>query len=179
MLFLNLVMDSLGALLLGKEPTRDSYMNHAPKRRDESIISKNIFIQFVTMGLYVTALSIIWFEVPVFRTFFDTEMQFRTGYFAFFIFISIMNGFNVRTDGFKIFGDLDKNENFMKIWLAMLGVTVLLCMIDIIPGLGFIGEMFETTHFGLKGWGIVLAMAVTIIPVDMLRKAIFQTQKNE
>lgn len=179
MLFLNLVMDSLGALLLGKEPPRSSYLSHAPKRRDESIISKNIFIQFVTMGLYVTALSIIWFEVPVFRTFFDTEMQFRTGYFAFFIFISIMNGFNVRTDGFKIFGDLDKNENFMKVWLAMLGVTVLLCMIDIVPGLGFIGEMFETTHFGLRGWGIVLAMAVTIIPVDMLRKAIFQTQKNE
>ena len=179
MLFLNLVMDSLGALLLGKEPARESYMKHPPKRRDESIITKNIFIQFVTMGLYVTILSILWFEIPFFRSFFDTEMQFRTGYFAFFIFISIFNGFNVRTDGFGIFKDLDKNENFMKVWLAMLCVTVVLCMIDIIPFCGFIGEMFETTYFGLKGWLLVVVMAITIIPVDMLRKAIFQTQKNE
>lgn len=179
MLFLNLVMDSLGALLLGKEPARESYMNHPPKRRDESIITKNIFIQFVTMGLYVTVLSIIWFEVPFFRSFFETDMQFKTGYFAFFIFISIFNGFNVRTDGFKIFNDLDKNPSFMKVWLAMLGVTILLCMIDIVPMFKFIGEMFETTHFGLQGWLLVVIMAITIIPVDMLRKAIFQTQKNE
>lgn len=179
MLFLNLCMDSLGALLLGNECPRESYMSHAPKRRDESIISKNIFIQFVTMGIYITALSIMWFEVPVFRTFFDTDMQFRTGYFAFFIFISIMNGFNVRTDGFGIFKDLDKNKNFMKVWFAMLGSSALLCMIDIIPGFKFIGEMFSTTHFGLQGWIVVILLSITIIPVDMLRKAIFQTQKNE
>ena len=174
MLFLNLVMDSLGALLLGKEPARETYMKHPPKRRDESIISKNIFIQFVTMGLYVTALSIIWFKIPFFRTLFETEEQFRTAYFAFFIFISIFNGFNVRTDGFGIFKDLKQNENFLKIWFAMLGVTILLCMIG-----GPIGEMFGCTRFGIQGWGIVSLLAMTIIPIDLVRKAIFKTYKNE
>lgn len=179
MLALNLVMDSLGALLLGKEPARESYMTHPPKRRDESIITKNIFIQFVTTGLYVTALSIVWFLVPFFRNMFNTEMQFRSAYFAFFIFISIFNGFNVRTDKLTIFKDLDKNPNFMKIWLIMLLTTVALCMVDIIPGLGFVGEMFTTTHFGLKGWLLVTLMALTVIPVDMLRKVVLKTYVND
>lgn len=176
MLFLNLVMDSLGALLLGKEPAQESYMNHPPKRRDESIISKNIFIQFVTMGVYITALSIVWFTVPFFRTFFETEEQFRTAYFAFFIFISIFNGFNVRTDTLAIFKDISKNENFLKIWFAMLGVTILICMIGgLVPA---IGNMFGCVPF-VNGWQLVLLLSVTIIPIDLLRKLIFKTYKNE
>lgn len=174
MIFLNLCMDSLGALLLGKEPAKETYMKHKPKRRDESIITKNIFIQFVTMGIYITALSIAWFEIPFFRTFFDTDAQFRTGYFAFFIFISIFNGFNVRTDGFGIFKDIKKNENFIKVWFAMLFTTVILCIIG-----GPIGEMFSCTRFGLQGWILVTLMGITIIPVDIIRKFIFHTAKNE
>lgn len=176
MLFLNLVMDSLGAILLGKEPAQESYMNHPPKRRDESIISKNIFIQFVTTGLFITALSIVWFLHPFFRNFFETEAQFRTGYFAFFIFISVFNGFNVRTDTFKILKDINKNKNFLKTWFAMLVVTVLICMIGgVIPA---IGNMFSCTPF-VNGWLVVLLLAITIIPFDLIRKAIFKTYKNE
>ena len=103
MIFLNLCMDSLGALLLGKEPAKETYMQHKPKNRDESLITKNIFIQFVTMGIYITTLSIAWFEIPFFRTFFETEEQFRTGYFAFFMFISIFNGFNSLSNIYSLY----------------------------------------------------------------------------
>ena len=174
MLYLNLCMDSLGALLLGKEYASEIYMHHKPKRRDESLITKNIFIQFVTMGIYITILSIMWFKIPFFRTFFETDNQFRTGFFAFFIFISIFNGFNVRTDGFGIFKNLKLNPDFMKMWLIMLFSTIILCMIG-----GPIGTMFECARFGIKGWILVTLMASTIIPIDLLRKCIFKTYLNE
>lgn len=180
LLFINLVMDGLGALLLGKEPARESYMMHPPKKRDESLISKNIFIQFVTMGLYITILSIVWFAVPFFRTLFENEAQFRTAYFAFFVFISIFNGFNVRTDKLTIFKDLDKNPNFLKVWFAMFGATALVCMISIIPVIGgVIGSMFSTTFFGLKGWIAVILLAASIIPIDLVRKIVFRTYVND
>lgn len=179
MLVINLVMDSLGALLLGKEPARESYMTHAPKRRDENIITKNIFVQFVAAGLYITALSLVWFLVPFFRNMFETEAQFRSAYFAFFILASLFNGFNVRTDKLSIFKDLDKNPNFMKVWGIMVAVTFALCMIDIIPGCKFLGEMFTTTHFGAIGWLLVIIYAATIIPMDMLRKVVFKTYVND
>jgi magnesium-transporting ATPase (P-type) len=131
------------------------------------------------MGIYITVLSILWFVTPFFRQFFDTDEQFKTGYFAFFIFTSIFNGFNVRTDKLSIFKDLDKNTNFMKVWLSMFLATVVLCMISIIPGFKFIGEMFNTAYFGIKGWLVVVLYSVTIIPVDMLRKIIFKTYKKD
>lgn len=174
MLFLNLVMDSLGSLLLGKEVAKEEYLHHAPKRRDESIITKNIFIQFVTMGVYVTILSVLWFEIPFFRSFFETDEQCKTGFFAFFILASIFNGFNVRTDGFGIFKDIKSNPNFMKVWFSMLLATVVICMIG-----GPIGAMFECYRFGIQGWIVAILLATTIIPVDLLRKAIFKTYKLE
>lgn len=174
MLFLNLVMDSLGSLLLGKEAAKEEYLRHKPKRRDESIITKNIFIQFVTMGVYVTILSVLWFEVPFFRGFFETDEQCKTGFFAFFILASIFNGFNVRTDGFGIFKDIKFNPNFMKVWFSMLLATVIICMIG-----GPIGAMFECYRFGIQGWIVAILLAATIIPVDLLRKAVFQTYKLE
>ena len=42
LLFVNLCMDSLGSLMLGNEPALDKYMAEFPRRRDESIISKNM-----------------------------------------------------------------------------------------------------------------------------------------
>ena len=33
-------MDGLGAIMLGNEPAKEKYMEEAPRRRDESIISK-------------------------------------------------------------------------------------------------------------------------------------------
>lgn len=179
MLLVNLVMDSLGALLLGKECARASYMKHPPKRRDENIVTKNIFIQFVATGLYITALSIIWFTVPFFRSVFETDAQFKSAYFAFFIFAAIFNGFNVRTDKLEIFKDIDKNPNFMKIWSIMAVSTIVICSIDIIPGMSFLGEMFTTTHFGIMGWLLVIAYAVTIIPADMIRKVLCKTYLND
>ena len=40
LLFVNLVMDGLGAIMLGNEPALEKYMKEKPRRRDESINSK-------------------------------------------------------------------------------------------------------------------------------------------
>ena len=34
----------------------------------------------------------------------------------------------------------------------------------------WIGAMFSCTPFSLAGWGLVFALAFTMIPIDMLRK---------
>ncbi|MDE6233644.1 MAG: calcium-translocating P-type ATPase, PMCA-type, partial [Lachnospiraceae bacterium] len=50
LLFVNLVMDGLGAIMLGNEPALERYMNEKPRRRDESIVSKKMMAQIVIMG---------------------------------------------------------------------------------------------------------------------------------
>lgn len=174
LLFVNLVMDSLGALMLGNEPALASYMHEKPRRRDESIVSKPMAIQIATMGLYLTVMSIVYFKVPFFRNAFDTMSQFMTGYFVLFIFSALANGFNVRSDNTDIFKGLKENPNFLKILVAIALIQTVLVMVPGIPFpvFQYIGEMFSCTLFGIAGWILVIVMAATMIPVDMLRKKI-------
>lgn len=176
LLFVNLVMDSCAAILLGAEPALQSYMKAKPRRRDESIVSKNMFIQFVIMGMYLLVVSIVWFKSGLFEQFFADEAQFKTGFFAMFMFSAILNGFNVRNEGFNIFKDLKENKSFLPVMGAMLGATIVISMSSLV--LPAIGSMLSTEAFGLAGWLVVLAVSVLIIPVDMLRKLICGTYKD-
>ena len=175
LLFVNLCMDSLGALMLGQEPALDSYMKEKPRRRDESIISKKMFIQFCIMGAYLLLLGVMWFKSGLFNGFFETEMQFKTGFFAAFMTSAILNGFNVRNDGFNILKDIGKNSNFFKVLGAMMLATIIICEASLV--IPVIGSMFSTEAIGIVEWLIVLAVSLLIIPVDMLRKLLCRTYK--
>jgi len=64
LLFVNLVMDSLGAIMLGNEPALEKYMSEKPRRRDESIVSRAMMAQILTMGLWLTVVSFVYLKTP-------------------------------------------------------------------------------------------------------------------
>lgn len=173
LLFVNLCMDSLGSLMLGMEPAMDYYLDEKPRRRDESIVSKNMFIQFTFMGVYLLILGVVWFTNGFIGSLFETPEQLKTGFFAAFMFSAIINGLNVRSEGFDIFKGVDQNKNFFKVMLVMLAATVFLCVVG-----GPIGDVFSCTRFALIGWVAVIIAGILVIPVDMLRKLIFGTYKE-
>ncbi len=172
LLFVNLVMDGLGAMMLGNEPAKEEYMAEAPRRRDESIISKKMMGQILTMGIWLTAVSFVYLKVPFFANLFANEDQHLTGYFVLFIVAALFNGFNVRDDGLAIFAGLDENKDFMKVFLIIVLVQALIVNAALVPLAPFkwIGEMFSCVPFGIKGWIAVILLAFTMIPVDMVRK---------
>jgi calcium-translocating P-type ATPase len=181
LLFVNLVMDGLGAIMLGNEPALEKYMDEKPRRRDESIVSKEMMIQIVIMGLWLTIVSFVFLKVPFFKeTFFgDDQEKLLTGYFVLFIWSALFNGFNVRDNGFGIFKGLDQNTGFMKVFLAIVIIQALIVNAGLIP-LGvfdFIGKMFSCTAFGVTGWICVILLAFTMIPVDLIRKAVTNQSK--
>ena len=194
LLFVNLVMDSLGAIMLGNEPALEKYMKEKPRRRDESIISKQMFAQIGIMGAWLTAISFLFLKLPFFTQFFertlasysDTERAVLklgtevtpndiqlTGYFVLFILAALANGFNVRDNGFGIFKRLKDNPNFLKVMFTIIAIQALIVNCALIPlaPFKFIGNMFSCVPFGIAGWGIVALLAVTMIPVDLIRKA--------
>lgn len=172
LLFVNLVMDGLGAMMLGNEPAKEEYMAEAPRKRDESIVSKKMMGQILTMGIWLTVVSFIYLKVPFFVNLFANEEQHLTGYFVLFIVAALFNGFNVRDDGFAIFAGLNENKDFMKVFLIIIIVQALLVNAAIVPLAPFqwIGEMFSCVPFGIKGWIAVVLLACTMIPADMVRK---------
>ena len=172
LLFVNLVMDGLGAMMLGNEPAKEEYMAEAPRKRDESIVSKKMMGQILTMGIRLTVVSFIYLKVPFFVNLFANEEQHLTGYFVLFIVAALFNGFNVRDDGFAIFAGLNENKDFIKVFLIIIIVQALLVNAAIVPLAPFqwIGEMFSCVPFGIKGWIAVVLLACTMIPADMVRK---------
>ena len=167
LLWINLCMDSLASLMFAGEPALKKYMRMKPRRRDESIISRPMAIQIVIMSIWLTILSLVWFKVPFFRACFATEAQWYTGFFCMFVFAFMVNAFNVRSDGLNVFEHIGENKRFIHIWLAIMAVQALLVSIG-----GVIGEIFSCVRFGLDGWIAVCLMALTMYPVDLIRKVL-------
>ena len=181
LLFVNLVMDGLGAIMLGNEPAKESYMMEKPRRRDESIVSKNMAIQILTMGLWLTVLSFIYLKLPFFANMFEgNEAELLTGYFVLFIASALFNGFNVRDEGFGIFKGLNENPGFLKVFFAIIAVQAVIVNAGAVPlaPFQFIGRMFSCVPFSIQGWIVVFILAFTMIPVDLLRKVVMGTYKN-
>lgn len=172
LLFVNLVMDGLGAIMLGNEPAQERYMTEKPRRRDESIVSKPMMVQILTMGLWLTVLSFLFLKLPFFDQFFASTEQKLSAYFVLFIWSALFNGFNVRDDGFAIFKGLNENTGFMKVFLAIVVIQALIVNAPLVPACAWIGSMFSCIPFPPVGWLVVGILAVTMIPVDMIRKAV-------
>ncbi|WP_294489027.1 calcium-translocating P-type ATPase, PMCA-type [uncultured Ruminococcus sp.] len=199
LLFVNLVMDGLGAIMLGNEPALEQYMHEKPRRRDESIISKPMAIQIGVMGAWLTIMSFLYFLIPaagngigdvmkdlskglLCTNLFDGNVdKLKTGYFVLFILSALANGFNVRDDKFGIFKGLNLNPGFVKVMVAIIAVQAVIVNCALIPLAPFqwIGKMFSCEPFGITGWLLVLVMALTMIPVDLVRKAVTNSASNK
>ena len=174
LLFVNLVMDGLGAIMLGNEPALPRYMTEKPRRRDEGIISKPMAFQILTMGIWLTVLSFIFLKLPFFDQFFTDIHQKLSAYFVLFIWSALFNGFNVRDEGLGIFKGLKENTGFMKVFIGIILIQAFIVNAALIPVpvFGWISSMFSCVPFGVTGWLVVALLAATMIPVDIIRKVI-------
>ena len=171
LLWINLCMDSLASIMFASEPALPEYMRAKPRRRDEGIISKPMAIQILVMGGWLTVMSILWFKIPIFSTLFDNQEQFYTGYFCMFVFAFMINALNVRSEGANVFENIKENPLFLKVWVLIMLVQIALVSIG-----GVIGEIFSCQRFGWQGWSAVIAMALVMYSVDLIRKYIMRNK---
>lgn len=170
-LWINLVMDGLGALALGSEPALKKYMLEKPKSRTQSIVSSTMMNQILFAGAWVTILSFIFLKTPFFVNMFSNTEEHMTAYFSMFVLCAVFNGFNVRSNTVNIFEHIKENISFLKV----MGIIVVVQVILTIVG----GDFFSCTPITPGHWLVIIAMAFTIIPVDMIRKFIFNNLVKE
>ncbi len=173
-LWVNLVMDTLAALAFGGEPALHRYMKEKPKHRAEPIVSKNMMSQIAVGAAWTFALSLFmllgdgWLEARnIIRTSgadLEPHAYLHTAYFAFFIFIAVFNGFNARTEKINIFDNISKNKGFLIVFGIIAVVQVIMAYVG--------GSILSGYGLNVSEWLLVLGMAITIIPVDLIRKAI-------
>jgi magnesium-transporting ATPase (P-type) len=95
-----------------------------------------------------------------------------TGYFTFFIFTAVFNAFNARTDRINLFDSITKNNGFLRVLAVIAAVQVLLVYVGMVSEP--IGEIFSCYGLNAKEWVFVLALALLIVPVDMVKKAVLR-----
>ena len=180
-LWVNLVMDTLAALAFGGEPALPRYMKEKPKSRKEPIVNKYMWSEILTGAVWIFGLSLVMLLTGIntaddtFKTdglmasFFRTDAAMSThylltGYFCFFIFAAVFNAFNARTEKLNLFDNIGKNTGFLKI----LGIITVVQIIMTYLG----GAVLDCYGLNAVEWITVLVMAFSIIPVDLIRKAI-------
>lgn len=187
LLFVNLVCDSLGSLMFGTEPALEKYMSEKPRKRDESIIGKSMLANIIIPSLWATAVGFFLLKNPLNLSFLpnynygesnavnDTAgLVFQTMFFIYFIWSSLINGFNCRSDGFDIFKGLDENKSFLKVFGMIVAIQAVIVCIGLIPGLKVVGEVFSCCPISFVQWGFVIILSISILPIGLLNKLIFR-----
>lgn len=185
-LWVNLVMDTLAALAFGSEPALSRYMNEKPRSRREPIISPYMKTELITGSVWVTALSLLFLTTGIntsdgslkadgltgrfFRSYNGTGAEYLlTGYFNFFILAAVFNAFNARTEKLNIFDSIGDNRNFLRVMGAITAVQIIMTY--------FGGRVLGCYGLNITEWAAVLILSLSVIPVDMIRKAIIKRKE--
>ncbi|MFY0687141.1 MAG: calcium-translocating P-type ATPase, PMCA-type [Cyclobacteriaceae bacterium] len=167
LLWINMIMDTLGAIALGGEPALTRYMEDEPVGRDDNILTKPMISLFMINGIFITVFSVCFLKMDYFREMFsrgtaEDQAVYLTAFFNIFIFQILFNMLNVRTSGLNFLEHIGENRKFLQIMLLIIVVQVLLTILG--------GEILRTVPLTWNEWGNVLMLSLLIIPVDMTRK---------
>ena len=166
LLLINLAMDTLAAIAFGSEPALKEYMKDKPIARDASIVTKDMLFEVLLGALYITFICLAILFVPTIRNLFgDVDVTYlKSAVFAVFMMAIAFNGFNARTNHLNVFKGIGKNKNFIYVMISILVLQFVF--------ITFGGEVLSVETLNIKSWIICIVMALMIIPIDMLRKAI-------
>ncbi len=169
MLWLNMIMDTFAGVAFSFEAPLIEYMEEPPKKKDTPIMNKYMYSEIIWTGIYCALLCILFLKLPIFKTLIRTgenSKYLMTAYFAMFIFMGIFNAFNARTVRINTFANLSKN----KVFIGIFGFIFIAQVWIIYNG----GDIFRTYGLKINELILVLCLALTVFPVDWLRKYILK-----
>ena len=165
MLWVNLIMDTLGGLAFAGEAPLLSDMRLPPKRRDEGIVTREMLSQILVTGGFTLLLSLLFLVHPALRFAFGagvSDAVHRTAFFAFFIFAGLFNAVSARTERLWLAAHVGENRPFLFI-LALISVIQLLMIYTW-------GSVFGTVPLAPRLLLRVVSLSLLVVPADLLRK---------
>ncbi|KAJ0985137.1 hypothetical protein J5N97_003493 [Dioscorea zingiberensis] len=169
LLWVNLIMDTLGALALATEPPTDQLMKRNPVGRKEPLITNIMWRNLIVQALYqVTVLLVLNFGGKSIlhlkhETREHADKVKNTFIFNTFVLCQIFNEFNARKPVEKnVFGGMTKNRLFM----GIVGITTVLQILII----EFLGKFTSTVRLNWKLWLVSVAIASVSWPLAIFGK---------
>ena len=169
MLWINMIMDTLAGVAYAYEPPLDSYMKEAPKKKDEKIMNSYMLNEILVTGMYMSLLCMFFLKSEFIHSMYrvgENDKYVMSAFFGLFIFMTIFNAFNARSNRLNIFANLRKNKVFLFITLFIIVVELLMIY--------FGGSIFRTTGLTIIELDITLLLAISVIPFDFIRKQVIK-----
>lgn len=169
MLWVNIIMDTLGGLAFAGEPPLEYYMQEKPKKRDEGILSGEMLHQIFITGAYTLALSIFFLSSPAIRIIYGgiaPTAKLYTAFYALFIFSGIFNCLLARSSRLWLLTNLSKNKAFIFILLLISIIQIFMIY--------FGGTLFRCVPLLPKELSFVILLSMTVIPFEMIRRLFYK-----
>ncbi|XP_015696709.1 calcium-transporting ATPase 5, plasma membrane-type-like isoform X2 [Oryza brachyantha] len=171
LLWVNLIMDTLGALALATESPSDSLMKRHPVGRREPLVTNVMWRNILIQALYqIVVLLIFNFDGKRILHLQDenrenTDKTKNSFVFNAFVFCQIFNEFNARNPEEKnVFRGATNNHLFT----GIVGVTTVLQILMI----EFLGKFFNTVRLSWRLWLLSVAVGAISWPLAYLGKFI-------
>ncbi|XP_073287132.1 putative calcium-transporting ATPase 13, plasma membrane-type [Primulina huaijiensis] len=169
LLWVNLIMDTLGALALATERPTKELMNKKPVGRTEPLITNIMWRNLLAQALYqISVLLILQFRgesiLSISRRVNDT-LIFNT-----FVLCQVFNEFNARElEKKNVFEGIHKN----KLFLGIVGITLILQVVMV----EFLKKFADTERLNWGQWGLCMGIAAASWPICWLVKSIPVTDR--
>eukprot|EP00850_Spirogloea_muscicola_P005399 SM000024S07861 [mRNA] locus=s24:999933:1009593:+ [translate_table: standard] len=180
LLWINLIMDTLGALALATEKPTDELMERKPVGRREPLITNIMIRNLLGQAIYQLAICLtlnyagkeIWnlhnnklgggsVKEPM------STIENNTVIFNVFVFMQVFNEISARDMvRLNVFKGILKNRIFCTIIVATVGVQILLVEV------GFLHKFATTTSLDWQEWLFCVVAGVLALPLAMLVKLI-------
>ena len=166
MLWVNIIMDTLGSLAFAGEPALSEYMRESPVKRNEHILTPAMLWQILLTGGYAVALSMYFLLSKDLRHMFGGgEIYHLTLFFALFVFMGVGIAMCTRTARINILANITRNKAFAVIMPAVAAIQLLIIY--------FGGEVFRCVPLDGHELFLCFLFAMTVIPADTIRKSVF------
>ena len=165
MLWVNMIMDTLGGLAFAGEPTVSHYMKESPKKREEPILSKDMMRQIFVTGGFTLLICVLYLKGFLLNGRFDPSpenIEFLTGFYALFIFIGLFNCIHTRSERLWIFHGILQNRPFLLILSAISLIQIWIIY--------FGGALFRSAPLSAGQFTSIIFLAFCVIPFDFLRR---------
>ena len=186
LLWINLITDCFPALALGMEKPESDVMKRAPRDSKEGIFAGGLGFAVVYQGLLVTLITLASYFIgrdwlaqlhhaeAIAAGTYSAEMLGTSMAFLTLSMAEIFHAFNMRSLSGSIFKMSNQN-----LWLWGAGILSFLLTTAVIE-IDFLANAFSLAHLDLTEYGIAMGLAILVIPIVEIVKAITRAiQKNK
>ena len=176
LLWINLVTDCFPALALGMEEAESDIMRRQPRNAKDGIFAGGMGFDVAFQGIIVTVLTVLAYFIGHYMEagvwVFEDSSDGMTMAFLTLSMVEIFHSFNMRSRRKSVF--TIKNQNKF-LWGAMLLSLILTTSVIYVP---FLRDAFGFEHINLQEYFVAMGLAISIIPIMEIVKAIQRALKK-